>query len=256
MFRDYNKRCKELKGAELDAFQLKVCDLIIAGCNEVPKYKDIRMYFKQYPKAHREVYGKLYHEYKKRIGIENTYYNNIRRSPQTHCKYCNIIMIIDTESGNMVCSQCGLIDPFYYTVAHISDSNHNRVNQIHTYKKEDHLNKCLDECPEMPLYIRNEIIKLFHAIKEPLFKIYKPSRNNFLNYPYVIRKLLQISDHCEYMKYFNVLKSLKRIRQHDALWYKLCKRRDLQYFPTIQRRRIDSPNYNWIWIPKHKFNND
>ena len=66
--------------------------------------------------------------------------------------------------------------------------------------------------------------------------IYEPLKNNkrtsFLNYYYVLYKLLHLMKETELLPYIPMLRTKQRIREHDRVWYKICQELDWTFFPT------------------------
>lgn len=75
----------------------------------------------------------------------------------------------------------------------------------------------------------DDIKKMFKMTEKP-FKLFKPdSRDNYLNYSYVLNKLFLIkaeTDNNPKMlinaKYFKLLKSRDKLKMQDAIWKKIC----------------------------------
>lgn len=75
----------------------------------------------------------------------------------------------------------------------------------------------------------DDIKKMFKMTEKP-FKLFKPdSRDNYLNYSYVLNKLFLIkaeTDNNSKMlinaKYFKLLKSRDKLKMQDAIWKKIC----------------------------------
>ena len=66
--------------------------------------------------------------------------------------------------------------------------------------------------------------------------IYEPlkssKRTSFLNYYYVLYKLLHLMKETELLPYIPMLRTKQRIREHDRVWYKICQELDWNFFPT------------------------
>ena len=101
------------------------------------------------------------------------------------------------------------------------------------YAKSDHLQRCLKKHKNIPFNVRKRLEYTFKKISLPLQNVYKDGRKNFLNYPYVIRKILELNGDKDYINQFPILKSEKRILEHDKIWYKLCKIMNMEFIPTI-----------------------
>jgi hypothetical protein len=70
--------------------------------------------------------------------------------------------------------------------------------------------------------IEETIINMFLAMQE-LFRKYRSStRSNFLSYSYVLNKIFRILKMPNHAKYFGLLKSKPKLREHDIIWAKIC----------------------------------
>ena len=76
-----------------------------------------------------------------------------------------------------------------------------------------------------PPYIRREVedklIRYFKQIIRPYQEHKPPKRKNFLNYYYVLYKLLEMMTEPELLEEIPMLRSRQRIRQHDKIWGKM-----------------------------------
>jgi hypothetical protein len=84
-----------------------------------------------------------------------------------------------------------------------------------------------------------DIKKMFKMTEKP-FKLFKPdSRENYLNYSYVLNKLFLIKTHIDNnpkmainAKYFKLLKSRDKLRIQDFIWKQICKYLDWPFHPS------------------------
>lgn len=67
------------------------------------------------------------------------------------------------------------------------------------------------------------IINMFQAMQESFRKHCPKERSNFLSYAYVLNKIFRILRMPEHAKYFGLLKSKEKLREQDAIWFKICK---------------------------------
>ena len=79
---------------------------------------------------------------------------------------------------------------------------------------------------KQPPYIKREIedkiVRMFKMIDRLWSTIEKDRRMSFLNYYFIIYKLLVLMGQTELMLQVPLLKTRIRIRQHDVLWQKVC----------------------------------
>ena len=88
-----------------------------------------------------------------------------------------------------------------------------------------------------PPYIRKlteeKLIKYFKQI----VSIYEPLKNqrrtSFLNYYYVLYKLLELMRENELLPYIPLLRTKQRLREHDRVWHKICNELNWPYKPTL-----------------------
>lgn len=84
-----------------------------------------------------------------------------------------------------------------------------------------------------------DIKKMFKMTEKP-FKLFKPdSRENYLNYSYVLNKLFLIKAHIDNNPkmainaiYFKLLKSRDKLRIQDHIWKQICKYLDWPFHPS------------------------
>lgn len=98
------------------------------------------------------------------------------------------------------------------------------------------------EAPKFPEDLEDKLICMFMRTLEP-FEKYKsliPSRNNYLSYPYAIRKLLEIiakeennDEVIKFKQYFGLLKSRNKTWEHERVWKKICEENNWAFIPSI-----------------------
>lgn len=98
------------------------------------------------------------------------------------------------------------------------------------------------EAPKFPEDLEDKLICMFMRTLEP-FEKYKsiiPSRNNYLSYPYAIRKLLEIISREEndpsilkFKEYFGLLKSRDKTWEHERVWKNICRDNNWPFIPSI-----------------------
>lgn len=96
--------------------------------------------------------------------------------------------------------------------------------------------------PKFPEDLEDKLICMFMRTLQP-FEKYKsliPSRNNYLSYPYAIRKLLEIVAHedknpeiLEFREFFGLLKSREKTWEHEKVWKKICEENEWPFIPSI-----------------------
>ena len=96
--------------------------------------------------------------------------------------------------------------------------------------------------PTFPEDLEDKLICMFMRTLQP-FEKYKsliPSRNNYLSYPYAIRKLIEIVAHEEndpnilkFKEFFGLLKSRDKTWEHEKVWKKICEANEWPFIPSI-----------------------
>lgn len=112
------------------------------------------------------------------------------------------------------------------------------LKKINESKYYEHVNLVLNKINNIPPFflpaeIEKELRKMFCKIEEA-YEIYKPSyRKNFLSYPYVIRKSLEIMGHTSLLVYFPLLKARDKLVFHDEIFKKICEYNGWKFIETI-----------------------
>jgi hypothetical protein len=87
--------------------------------------------------------------------------------------------------------------------------------------------------PYIKKLVEDKLLRYFKAIAQ----VYEPlkglKRNSFMNYYYVLYKLLHVMKEYELLPYVPLLKTKQRIREHDRMWYRICLELDWTYYPTV-----------------------
>ena len=77
-----------------------------------------------------------------------------------------------------------------------------------------------------PPYIKREIedkiVRMFKMIDRVWCSIETDKRRSFMNYYYILFKLLELMDQTELLPQVPLLRTRIRLRQHDFLWKKVC----------------------------------
>ena len=89
---------------------------------------------------------------------------------------------------------------------------------------------------QQPPYIKREIedniVRMFMMIDRLWCTVEKDRRMSFLNYYYLIYKLLELMGQTELMTQVPLLKTRLRIKQHDTIWNQVCEKLDWTWLPT------------------------
>ena len=87
--------------------------------------------------------------------------------------------------------------------------------------------------PYIKKLVEDKLLRYFKAIAQ----VYEPlkglKRNSFMNYYYVLYKLLHLMKEYELLPYIPLLKTKQRIREHDRVWYRICIELDWTYYPAL-----------------------
>ena len=78
--------------------------------------------------------------------------------------------------------------------------------------------------------------KLIRHFKQ-IVAVYEPLKNqrrtSFLNYYYVLYKLLDLMKETDLLPYVSLLRTKQRVREHDRVWHKICNELGWPFKPTI-----------------------
>jgi len=79
---------------------------------------------------------------------------------------------------------------------------------------------------KQPPYIKREIedkiVRMFKMVNRVWGTVERDKRRSFLNYYYVLFKLLELMGQTELLPQVPLLRTRLRLRQHDFIWKKLC----------------------------------
>jgi hypothetical protein len=70
--------------------------------------------------------------------------------------------------------------------------------------------------------IEDKIVRIFKKIDRVWYSIERDRRRSFLNYYYILFKLLELMDQTELIPQVPLLRTRLRLHQHDFIWKKLC----------------------------------
>lgn len=84
--------------------------------------------------------------------------------------------------------------------------------------------------------LEEDLRKWFLKIQAPFEKHKGAKRKSFLNYNYALYQLLSLVPNTEHLtKQLVMLKSKARLKEHDAIWKKICDDVDLEFIPYIKQ---------------------
>lgn len=85
---------------------------------------------------------------------------------------------------------------------------------------------------KQPLFTFDEnekICNLFNQLVSVYVKVVSSERNNFLNYTYVLYKILQILNMKHYLCYFPKFKNNQKMQENEYLFLKMCKYLNIEF---------------------------
>ena len=86
--------------------------------------------------------------------------------------------------------------------------------------------------PKISPDIEKKFYDMFMMIQKP-WEIYKPKgRKNIISYSYIIYKFCELLELDDLLRYFPLLKSGKKLMEHDEIWKKFCKYLKWEFYPT------------------------
>lgn len=87
--------------------------------------------------------------------------------------------------------------------------------------------------PKMSDELIETLRTMFIAIQKP-YEIHKPKdRKSFLSYKFILYKFCELLEKDEYLVYFSLLKSGKKLDELDRTWKGICKELNWEYIPTF-----------------------
>ncbi len=87
--------------------------------------------------------------------------------------------------------------------------------------------------PVMSPELEEQLCNLFMEIQVPYNKHCPDYRVNFLNYYFVLYKLLELLGELHYLPDIPMLKDREKLIEQDEIWKKICEELDWEFIPTI-----------------------
>mgnify|MGYP000300405818 FL=1 len=87
--------------------------------------------------------------------------------------------------------------------------------------------------PYIKKLVEDKLIRYFKAIVQVYEPLEGDKRNSFMNYYYVLYKLLHLMKEYELLQYIPLLRTKQRIREHDRMWFRICLELDWTYYSTF-----------------------
>tara|TARA_B110000902_G_scaffold263775_1_gene343640 strand:- start:1834 stop:2973 length:1140 start_codon:yes stop_codon:yes gene_type:complete len=86
--------------------------------------------------------------------------------------------------------------------------------------------------PKISADMEKKFCSMFMMIQQP-WELYKPkNRKNIISYSYIIYKFCELLELDHLLPYFPLLKSHKKLMEHDIFWKKCCKHLRWEFYPT------------------------
>lgn len=96
--------------------------------------------------------------------------------------------------------------------------------------------------PYIPKLIELKLIKYFKQVAEVFHECKTPSRINFLNYYYVLFKLLELMEQVDLSQVVPRIKSKHRVLEHDKIWLQICNALNWKFLKTKVGIRYTIPS--------------
>ena len=87
---------------------------------------------------------------------------------------------------------------------------------------------------------------MFMRIQQPFIKHHPPGRKNFLSYPYVVFKMLQLLDSMDVLPYVSLLKGEVVLMQQEDTWKKICNDVGWRFIPIPKDETRAKTNENLV----------
>ena len=85
----------------------------------------------------------------------------------------------------------------------------------------------------IPRHVEEKLEKMFEDTQIAYKKSMPNNRKNFLSYPYVLYKCLQLIGECDdFLKRFKLLKKDEKIQEMDEVWKNICIILEWKFIPT------------------------
>lgn len=86
--------------------------------------------------------------------------------------------------------------------------------------------------PKISSDIEKKFCQMFMQIQQP-WEMFKPKgRKNIISYSYIIYKFCELLELDHLLPFFPLLKSHKKLMEHDVFWKKCCKHLRWEFYPT------------------------
>lgn len=89
------------------------------------------------------------------------------------------------------------------------------------------------EPPRLPKKLEEKFKEMFKDIEDAFVKLCPKNRKNFLSYPYVLYKLMEMDNLDEYKNCFQLLKSREKLHQQDLIWRKICESLGWKFIKSV-----------------------
>ncbi len=158
------------------------------------------------------------------------------------CDRCNTPMLTNEVESYAVCSNCGLTKAIMIMLVNYKYKRWEFTG--YPYKRITHFRKHLkklDRNVDVSRELQETLERMFKSIQSP-FNRHKPqSRKNFLNYSYIIKKLLELNNNHEASTSLRYLKSKNKLRAHDKIWKGICDELGWTFSPSIKPITVTQP---------------
>lgn len=145
------------------------------------------------------------------------------------CDNCKIGQYI-IDRNNKTCWNCGFcVKSIFFSDRF--DSSSSIVQKIRIYKSRDYYKRFINSKKNLPKPVKTTLLREFDKIHFKLSEIYKGTRKNSLNYSYITRRLLQLTNNHEYLRQFKKIKSNKNLQTYNNIWSQLCDEMNYKYIP-------------------------
>jgi hypothetical protein len=90
----------------------------------------------------------------------------------------------------------------------------------------EHINFVLEKlgvpAPVFSVELEERLCFLFQQIQTPYAMVCTDERSNFLNYHFVLAKLLELCDETEYLPLLSIIKDDSKLAEHNKIWKSIC----------------------------------
>jgi hypothetical protein len=179
-------------------------------------------------------------KYKEQFKIINDYFKEEIKQPKVdHCDNCNIQMYVSPDCY-YVCKICGRCKGYDKLSTLIGDTYFNKeltYSKKTVYHRSEYLKQKLIKVPQMSNELIDHLVILFQKINNVYQVRQLQNKKNFIQYDYVIIKLLIHLNKNHLIKYFKMPLRKKTLKKYDSIWKIICDDLGIIFVSSIKKKQ-------------------